>query len=83
MGDKSRKRRTTKKSRKEVPTIPQERIDTGTSTAEGIASQRMLSDLLVRGEATKLKKNGKLPLSATHVIDDPAGPPKRARFKLA
>ena len=43
----------------------------------------MLSDLLVRGEAVKLTKNGKLPLSATHVIDDRASPPSRARFKLA
>jgi hypothetical protein len=83
MGNKSRKRRTTKKSRKDVPATRQKRIDTGTSTAEEVASQRMLSDLLVRGEAVKLTKNGKLPLSATHVIDDRASPPSRARFKLA
>ncbi len=32
------------------------------------ASQRFVKDLLVRGEAAKTTKAGKLPLSATHVI---------------
>jgi len=48
-------------------------------------TQRFVKDLLVRGEAAKLTKKGKLPLSATHVItkEHPDGSVevKRARYK--
>lgn len=47
---------------------------------------RFVSDLLIRGEAATLDKDGKLPLQATHVIQkkNPDGSieVKRARFKL-
>jgi len=49
------------------------------------ATKRFLSDLMVREEAAKLTKGGKLPLHATHVItqDNIDGTVKveRARFK--
>jgi hypothetical protein len=46
--------------------------------------QRFVRDLLVRGEAAKPTRSGKLPLGATHAIVDCGGEVtvKRARFKL-
>lgn len=47
---------------------------------------KFVQDLLTRGEAAELTKDGKLPLSATHIIqkNNPDGSVqvKRARFKL-
>ena len=49
-------------------------------------NSRFVNDLLVRGEAAELGKDGKLPLPATHIIKkkNPDGTVevKRARFKL-
>ena len=46
---------------------------------------RFVNDLLVRGEAAERDKSGKLPLSATHVIEkknpDGSVQVKRVRFK--
>jgi hypothetical protein len=48
-------------------------------------TQRFVRDLLVRGEATKLTKSGKLPLQATHVIKklnpDGSAQVERLRYK--
>jgi len=50
------------------------------------SDSRFVNDLLIRGEAAELDKNGKLPLPATHVITkknpDGSAEVKRARFKL-
>lgn len=47
--------------------------------------ERFVKDLLVRGEAAKPTKQGKLPLSATHVIvkerKDGTAEVKRVRYK--
>ncbi len=47
---------------------------------------RFVNDLLTRGEAAELDKDGKLPLPATHVIKkknpDGSVEVRRARFKL-
>jgi hypothetical protein len=49
------------------------------------AAQRFTSDLLIRGEAAKLDKKGKLPRNATHVIKkqqaDGSAELERVRFK--
>jgi hypothetical protein len=49
------------------------------------AAQRFTSDLLIRGEAAKLDKKGKLPRHATHVIKkqhaDGSAEVERVRFK--
>ena len=49
------------------------------------ASQRFVRDVVVRGEAAKPDKRGKLPLSATHAIvrkkPDGTIEVQRARFK--
>ncbi len=49
------------------------------------ASRRFVNDLMVRGEAAKLDKKGKLPLHATHVIRkqdaDGSVEVERLRFK--
>ncbi len=49
------------------------------------ATQRFTSDLLIRGEAAKLDKKGKLPRHATHVIKkqhaDGSVEVERVRFK--
>jgi len=54
--------------------------------AQPAADPRFVSDLLVRGEAAELTKDGKLPLQATHIIQkknpDGSVEVKRARFKL-
>ncbi len=54
--------------------------------AQPPSDSRFVSDLLVRGEAAELTKDGKLPLQATHVIQkknpDGSVEVKRARFKL-
>jgi len=53
---------------------------------DNIESSRFINDLLVRGEAAELDKDGKLPLSATHIIQqknpDGSVKVKRARYKL-
>ncbi|PWT98332.1 MAG: hypothetical protein C5B51_29560 [Terriglobia bacterium] len=55
-------------------------------SAAASKSSRFVKDLLVRGEAAKPGKDGKLPLSATHAIvkENPDGTVevKRARYKL-
>ena len=38
------------------------------SSAAAAAEEKFKSDLLIRGEAAKVGKNGKLPLDATHEI---------------
>ena len=38
------------------------------AAAAAAAEEKFKSDVLIRGEAAKLDKNGKLPLSATHEI---------------
>jgi hypothetical protein len=52
----------------------------------GVAEDRFVKDLLVRGEAAKLTPDGKLPQRATHVIasenKDGSAVVRRARFKL-
>jgi hypothetical protein len=49
-------------------------------------NSRFVNDLLTRGEAAELTKDGKLPLSATHIIKkknpDGSVEVKRARYKL-
>ena len=56
------------------------------SPAQLPSDPRFVRDLLTRGEAAELTKDGKLPLSATHVIrnknPDGSVQVKRARFKL-
>jgi hypothetical protein len=55
------------------------------STDEGAASQRFVKDLLVRGEAARPDKKGKVPQHATHAIkgETPDGSVQveRVRFK--
>lgn len=57
-----------------------------TSTENKQSSDKFVKDLLVRGEAAKPDKKGKLPQDATHVItkENPDGTVevKRARFKM-
>lgn len=54
--------------------------------AEKQAGDRFVNDLVVREEAQKTGKDGKLPLDATHEItkekEDGTVEVKRARFKL-
>jgi len=55
------------------------------ATKAATATDRYQDDLLTRGDAQELDKQGKLPLDATHAIvgKDKSGKPivKRARFK--
>ena len=54
-------------------------------TDDGAASQRFVKDLLVRGEAARPDKKGKVPQHATHAIkgENPDGSAQveRVRFK--
>jgi len=61
-------------------------LRTPSPTDTTAARDRFVSDLLIRGEAAKLDKSGKLPLGATHVIKE-QGPDgvavvRRVRFKM-
>jgi hypothetical protein len=56
------------------------------ATTDKAASDRFVQDLVVRGEAAEVGKDGKLPSQATHAITkkNPDGTVqvKRARYKL-
>ncbi len=75
-----------KKSAKPIPApepLPVAATPAGTNMAA--ATQRFTSDLLIRGEAAKLDKKGKLPVHATHVLkkrhSDGSAEVERVRFK--
>ena len=70
-------RRTAKSSRKVRRRSVKSRIETSPNQARtgangpgnsDLAKKRFVDDLLIRGEAAKLTKKGKLPRDATHVI---------------
>jgi len=50
------------KRSKKKPAVP------SSSAADSAAEEKFKSDLLIRGEAAKVDKSGKLPLDATHEI---------------
>ena len=59
--------------------------DSSLTEDQGKAEARFRQDLVVRGEAAELDKDGKLPSQATHILTkNPDGTiqVKRARFKL-
>ena len=74
-----------KKSAKAAPVAEPLPVGAPPGTDMAAASQRFTSDLLVRGEAAKLDKKGKLPLHATHVLKkrraDGSAEVERVRFK--
>ncbi len=61
------------------------RIQSHPAGQEARATKRFVEDLLIRGEAAKPTREGKLPLHATHVIKkqevDGAVQVQRVRFK--
>ena len=81
--------RTRKKSPKSVALLTKRRANKGNSpnkpTTEGQSSRQFVRGLLVRGEAAKPTKEGKLPLDATHVItkenEDGTVEVRRVRYK--
>jgi len=56
------------------------------AASQGAAEKRFVNDVLVRGEAAPLTADGKLPLTATHILEkqneDGSAVVRRARFKL-
>ncbi len=75
-----------KKSVKQTPVTEQMPVEAPPAATEmAAATQRFTSDLLIRGEAAKLDKKGKLPRHATHVIKkqhaDGSAEVERVRFK--
>jgi hypothetical protein len=88
MGNKTKqkvriKTRNSKKvSRRGMSEVKKSEATAGTEPA----TERFVNDLLVRGEASGLAPNGKLPLEATHVIEkqneDGTAAVRRVRYKL-
>ena len=76
--------RTLRSSKKSSP--KKKRIGKKRSAKTAPANDRFVRDLLVRGEAVKIGRRGKLPPEATHVITktNPDGTVevRRARFKI-
>jgi len=72
-----------KRAKPAAPKRP--RANTAPAAGCDEASQRFVKDLLVRGEAAKLTKEGKLPLGATHVVvkenADGTAKVQRARYR--
>ena len=64
---------------------PSRTARTRAKSSKSKPAERFVNDLLVRGEAAKPNKEGKLPLQATHVITeekDGTVKVRRVRFKL-
>ena len=61
------RRRSVKKSKTRT-LAEQARSDAERRAGNDLAKKRFVDDLLIRGEAAKLTKKGKLPGHATHVI---------------
>ena len=80
-------KKTQKRSRKpaKAKKATQEQQTSVPAAPEDAASQRFQKDLLIRGEAAELDKQGKLPLRATHVIKrkkpDGTAEVERVRYK--
>ena len=68
-GNLSSKVRRRSVKRPKTKTSPEQARSGAESPADnGVAKKRFVNDLLIRGEAAKLTKKGKLPGHATHVI---------------
>jgi hypothetical protein len=76
--------RTKQKANGPSPKSPKNRKQS--TDPKSAASSRFVKDLLVRGEAAKPDRQGKLPLNATHGVvkenKDGTFTVKRARFKI-
>jgi hypothetical protein len=77
--------RTQKKSANSVASLRKRRAKKPTIAEKGQSSGQFVRGLLVRGEAAKPTKEGKLPLDATHVItkenEDGTVEVRRVRYK--
>jgi hypothetical protein len=77
--------RTPKKSANSVASPRKRRAKKPTTAEKGQTSGQFVRGLLVRGEAAKPTKEGKLPLDATHVItkenEDGTVEVRRVRYK--
>ena len=85
MATKATKNSRTSRSRKKQIGSKRLKVSKQKTELKSAASDRFVKDLLVRGEAVKPDRQGKLPLSATHGVtrEDKDGTVtvKRARFK--
>ncbi len=86
MPKKVKKRAPNDESKKKKPAANAPNGQSPSDAEQAPGNSRFVNDLLTRGEAAELTKDGKLPLSATHVIrkKNPDGTVdvKRARYKL-
>jgi hypothetical protein len=77
--------RTRKKSAKSAASLRKRRANTPTTAEKDQSSRQFVRGLLVRGEAAKPTRQGKLPLKATHVItkenEDGTVEVRRVRYK--
>lgn len=84
-GSSSRTSRTRSKQVKAPGSLKKARQTKQKAVCTGATSERFVKDLLVRGEAAKPDRQGKLPLEATHAVTrkekDGTVEVKRARFK--